>query len=113
MKIVKAVISVLFSLLLIYTLNNKFGDIPPLAKFLDPFNGSGTTGEVSIKHHRLYIGCELNPKYVKLTHRRLSQVQPVLMQGRSLTPREPDNGDSAPSQAFSQPEFLSDLEGLS
>ena len=52
---------------------------------LDPFNGSGTTGEVSIKHHRLYIGCELNPKYVKLTHRRLSQVQPVLMQGRSLT----------------------------
>jgi len=80
---------------------------------LDPFNGSGTTGEVSIKHHRLYIGCELNPKYVKLTHRRLSQVQPVLMQGRSLTPRTPDNGDSAPSQAFSQPEFLSDLEGLS
>lgn len=80
---------------------------------LDPFNGSGTTGEVSIKHHRLYIGCELNPKYVKLTHRRLSQVQPVLMQGRSLTPREPDNGDSAPSQAFSTPDFLSDLEGLS
>ena len=30
-----------------------------------------------------------------------------------LTPREPDNGDSAPSQAFSTPEFLSDLEGLS
>ena len=80
---------------------------------LDPFNGSGTTGEVSIKYHRLYIGCELNPKYVKLTHRRLSQVQPVLMQGRSLTPREPDNGDSAPSQAFSTPDFLSDLEGLS
>lgn len=33
--------------------------------------------------------------------------------GSRLTPREPDNGDSAPSQAFSQPEFLSDLEGLS
>jgi DNA modification methylase len=80
---------------------------------LDPFNGLGTTGEVSIKHHRLYIGCELNPKYVKLTYCRLSQVQPVLMQGRSLTKREPDNGDSAPSQAFSQSEFLSDLEGLS
>jgi len=79
---------------------------------LDPFNGSGTTGEVSIKHHRLYIGCELNPKYVKLTHRRLSQVQPVLMQGRSLTKREPDNGDSAPSQAFSTPETLFNLEGL-
>ena len=30
-----------------------------------------------------------------------------------LTPREPDKRDSSPSQAFSQPEFLSDLEGLS
>ena len=39
MKIVKAVISVLFSIALIFTLNNKFGDTPPLAKFLDPFNG--------------------------------------------------------------------------
>lgn len=47
---------------------------------LDPFNGSGTTGEVSIKYRRLYIGCELNPKYVKLTHERLSQIQPVLIQ---------------------------------
>lgn len=32
---------------------------------------------------------------------------------RHLTPREPDNGDSAPCQAFSTPDFLSDLEGLS
>ena len=39
MKIVKVVISVLFSIALIFTLNNKFGDTPPLAKFLDPFNG--------------------------------------------------------------------------
>ena len=46
---------------------------------LDPFNGSGTTGAVSIKHHRSYIGCELNPKYVELTNRRLSQVQPILL----------------------------------
>jgi DNA (cytosine-5)-methyltransferase 1 len=30
-----------------------------------------------------------------------------------LTPREPDNGDSAPSQAFSTPDTLFDLEGLS
>ena len=67
---------------------------------LDPFNGSGTTGEVSIKHHRLYIGCELNPKYVKLTHRRLSQVQPVLMQGRSLTPRNPTMGILRPLRHF-------------
>lgn len=79
---------------------------------LDPFNGSGTSGEVSIKNNRHYIGCELNPKYIKLTHRRLSKVQPYMPEQR-LTPREPDKRDSSPSQALSQPEFLSDLEGLS
>ena len=61
---------------------------------LDPFNGSGTTGEVSIKHHRSYIGCELNPKYVKLTNRRLSQVQPVLLPVSALTQRGADGGES-------------------
>lgn len=45
---------------------------------LDPFNGSGTTGAVSIKHHRSYIGCELNPDYIRLTNKRLGMVQPVL-----------------------------------
>lgn len=45
---------------------------------LDPFNGSGTAGEVSIKHHRNYIGCELNPDYIELTHKRLAEVQPTL-----------------------------------
>jgi DNA modification methylase len=45
---------------------------------LDPFNGSGTTGAVSLKHHRDYMGCELNPDYIKLTEKRLSEVQPTL-----------------------------------
>lgn len=45
---------------------------------LDPFNGSGTTGVVAIKHHRFYIGCELNPDYIRLTKKRLGMVQPVL-----------------------------------
>ncbi len=39
MKIIKAVISFLTALTLIIVLNTKFGDIPPLAKFLDPFQG--------------------------------------------------------------------------
>ena len=47
---------------------------------LDPFNGSGTTGAVAIKHHRNYIGCELNPEYIELTKRRLSRVQYVLFE---------------------------------
>jgi len=46
---------------------------------IDPFNGSGTTGEVSIKHHRSYIGLEINPDYIKLTRERLALVQPVLI----------------------------------
>jgi len=57
---------------------SKEGDI-----VLDPFNGSGTTAEVSIMHNRSYIGCELNPDYVKLTKRRLSKVQPFIPQQRA------------------------------
>lgn len=45
---------------------------------LDPFNGSGTTGEVSIRHNRFYIGCEINPEYIELTNCRLSKVQPYM-----------------------------------
>lgn len=41
---------------------------------LDPFNGSGTTGQVALQHGRRYIGCELNPDYVALTHDRLAKV---------------------------------------
>lgn len=47
---------------------------------LDPFNGSGTTGAVALKHHRDYIGIELNPAYIELTNKRLAQVQPTLME---------------------------------
>jgi DNA modification methylase len=41
---------------------------------LDPFNGSGTTGQVALQHGRRYIGCELNPDYVALTQERLAKV---------------------------------------
>lgn len=40
---------------------------------LDPFNGSGTTGEVARKCGCHYIGCELNPEYIALTKKRLQQ----------------------------------------
>lgn len=76
---------------------------------LDPFNGSGTTGEVSIMHNRLYIGCEINPDYVRLTKRRLSKVQPYMPTIRT-TPPAPDGGDSAPSQALSTPDMFSAIE---
>jgi DNA modification methylase len=46
---------------------SKEGDI-----VLDPFSGSGTTGEVALKHNRNYIGLELNPDYAALSERRLT-----------------------------------------
>ena len=40
---------------------------------LDPFFGSGTTGEVAQQLGRKFIGCELNPTYKPLQDGRLSQ----------------------------------------
>jgi DNA modification methylase len=42
---------------------------------LDPFNGSGTTGEVCIKHGRHYVGCELNQDYIELAKQRLGKAE--------------------------------------
>lgn len=39
---------------------------------LDPFSGSGTTGEVALLNGRDYIGVELNPEYADLSDRRIS-----------------------------------------
>lgn len=38
---------------------------------LDPFMGSGTTAIVCKKLSRKYIGCELNPEYIKIAEKRL------------------------------------------
>lgn len=38
---------------------------------LDPFAGSGTTGEVALKHGRKAALIELNPEYIKLIKKRL------------------------------------------
>ncbi len=37
---------------------------------LDPFTGSGTTGEVAIMHGRSFVGIELNPTYAALARDR-------------------------------------------
>lgn len=39
---------------------------------LDPFSGSGTTGEVALKNGRNYLGCELNQDYAQLSVKRIS-----------------------------------------
>jgi DNA modification methylase len=38
---------------------------------LDPFTGSGTTGEVALAMRRRFIGIELNPEYAAMARRRI------------------------------------------
>ena len=38
---------------------------------LDPFNGTGTTGEVAITHEQNYVGIELNKEYLEIARNRL------------------------------------------
>lgn len=45
---------------------------------LDPFNGAATTGVVSKKFGRSYIGIELNPAYIEISKKRLNRVTPPL-----------------------------------
>lgn len=44
---------------------------------LDPFFGSGTTGEVAERLGRNWVGCELNPAYKALAEKRTSAVNPL------------------------------------
>jgi DNA modification methylase len=53
---------------------------PKNGTVLDPFGGSGTTGQVALEEGRNAILCELNPEYVKLIKERLNKVQPKLLQ---------------------------------
>ena len=49
---------------------------------LDPFNGSGTTGQVALEQGRGYVGIELNPDYVRLSQKRLGIIQPDMLAGQ-------------------------------
>jgi len=40
---------------------------------LDPFSGSGTTGEVALLNDRNYLGVELNPEYALLSEKRITE----------------------------------------
>lgn len=39
---------------------------------LDPFNGSGSTGMAAVELGFDYIGCELDPEYVKISEARIA-----------------------------------------
>jgi DNA modification methylase len=49
-------------------LGSKEGDL-----ILDPFLGSGTTGEVALRMGRRFLGVELNPGYVEIARQRLAE----------------------------------------
>jgi DNA modification methylase len=50
---------------------------------LDPFFGSGTTGQVALEYGRKFVGIELNPDYARLAERR---IRPALTQHQLFTP---------------------------
>ena len=47
---------------------------PESGTVLDPFMGSGTTGVVSKKMGRNFVGIEINPDYIKLARSRIDSV---------------------------------------
>ena len=63
---------------------------------LDPFNGSGTTGEVARDCGCHYIGCELNPEYAALAEKRIRDEQREDVDGRNLCAGG-KGGDSDPA----------------
>lgn len=46
----------------------------PGAVVLDPFMGSGVTGEAALKHGRIFIGIEADPGYFASASRRIGAV---------------------------------------
>lgn len=88
---------------------------PPNGIILDCFLGSGSTGKGAVIEGFQFIGIEKEKEYIAIAEKRITAKYLPLFQEppRQPTQREPDKRDSSPSQAFSQPEFLSDLEGLS
>jgi site-specific DNA-methyltransferase (adenine-specific) len=62
---------------------------PKGGTILDPFGGSGTTGQVAMEESRKAVLCELNPEYVQLIDKRLCEVTPNLWSSVSEAESEP------------------------
>ena len=54
----------------------RFG-IGPGQTVLDPFCGAGTTGLVTLRFNRKFLGIELSPEYVDMATRRIEQDAPL------------------------------------
>jgi site-specific DNA-methyltransferase (cytosine-N4-specific) len=49
---------------------------------LDPFCGAGTTGVVSVRRARHFVGIELNPTYAAMARRRITAEAPLFVQAK-------------------------------
>ena len=57
-------------------------DAQPIpGRVLDPFFGSGTTGEVARKHGRNFVGLDLSMEYIRLAKKRTSNINVMLPLG--------------------------------
>ncbi len=54
---------------------------PPGGLVVDPFCGSGTTGDAAVQHGRRFSGCDIRPDQVRIATERLTSVTPALFSG--------------------------------
>ena len=45
---------------------------PPNSTVLDPFTGSGSTGMAACELGHTFVGCELDPHYVRIANKRIT-----------------------------------------
>lgn len=60
---------------------------PPGGVVLDPFGGSGTTGEVAASLGRDAILCELNPEYAEMARDRIDSAAATPLQRKAKAPK--------------------------
>jgi adenine-specific DNA-methyltransferase len=51
---------------------------------IDPYLGSGSTAVAAITEGRLFVGCDIEPKYVKIAQRRVKELQAGTLKTRPL-----------------------------
>jgi site-specific DNA-methyltransferase (adenine-specific) len=49
--------------------------VPAGSKILDPFAGSGTSGQAALELGQIFTGIELSPEYAKIARNRLEMAR--------------------------------------
>jgi DNA modification methylase len=64
---------------------------------VDPYCGSASTGVAQLRRGGRFLGIEIDPAYLDIAARRLSQAEANGVQQPLLLPREPGAVEPAPS----------------